>query len=96
MIAIVVVVRINQFKKVRQLNCLPFLLHLSLPQGILVVHLFLDKVMKDDCVLLLDELMALLEASRQEANVLKVLAIEHLDNEFKNFLVEIPYVQVVI
>lgn len=52
--------------------------------------------MEDVCIFLLDELMALLEAAWQEANVLEALSIEHFDDEFENFVVKVSDVQIVI
>lgn len=51
----------------------------------------------EDCgVFLLDELVALLESSREETNVFEGLTIEHFNNEFEDLIMEIPNVQVVI
>lgn len=52
--------------------------------------------MENHGVLRLDELVALFEAARQEADVLEALAVEHFDDELEDLVVEVADVQVVV
>ena len=52
--------------------------------------------MQYHCVFRFNELMALFEATRKKADVLKTLTIEHLNNKLEHLIVEVPYVQIVI
>lgn len=95
-ITIVVVMWINQLKKMRLLTYVSLRKHITNSDGIFVVNEFLYKLMKDSCIFLFDKLMALFEASWQEANVFETFSIKHFYDEFEDFVVEVSDVQIVI
>lgn len=88
-IAIVVVMRINQLEEMRLLAHVSLREHGACSDGVFVVNQFLYELVKDRCIFLLDELVALFEASGQETDVFETFPIKHFYDEFENFVVEV-------
>ena len=96
MIAIVVVMRVHQLEKVRLQSTFLRGQGVSSSRCVLLVHLLLNELVKNRCIFLLDELMALFKASRQETNVFETFAIKHFYDEFEYFVMEVPDVEVIV
>lgn len=96
MIAVILVVRINQLKEVRQLILVAFRMRAVAAVRVFLVYQPLNILVEDHSILGLDELVALFEAAGQKADVFETLAVEHFDDELEDLVVEVADVQVVV
>lgn len=96
MIAIILVVWVNQLKEMRQLILITLRMCVVTPLLVLLVNQPFDVLVQYHRVFCFDELVALLEAAWQETDVLEALTVEHFDDELKHLVVKVPDVQVVV